>query len=85
VVGQLWVPSIEQNKCGYIQNYFDGKPTTKIIWRFEDKLTPPPHGDFIFSIIDTSHLVVILGTGVKQPLRVDWVRVWQHEVKNGNG
>lgn len=77
VIGQLWVPSNNVNKIGYVQNYFDGIPTSKVSWNMATNLMPPPQGDFIFSIMDTSHLVVILGTGVKQPLHVDWVRVWQ--------
>ena len=77
VIGQLWVPSDNVNKIGYVQNYFDGIPTSKVSWNMATNLMPPPQGDFIFSIMDTSHLVVILGTGIKQPLHVDWVRVWQ--------
>jgi hypothetical protein len=87
IIGQLWVPSNKSHSTGYVQNYFDGKPTSKVSWNVaanpkppkgDLNLIPPPKSDFIFSIMDTSHLVVILGTGVKQPMHVDWVRIWQH-------
>jgi hypothetical protein len=77
IIGQLWVPSNKTNKTGYVQNYLDGIPTSKVSWNVSANPMPPPQGDAIFSIMDTSHLVVILGTGIKQPLHVDWVRVWQ--------
>ena len=77
VIGQLWVPSTQTNKTGYVQNYFDGIPTSKVSWNVAQNPKPPVQGDVAFSILDASHLVVILGTGVKQPLHVDWVRVWQ--------
>ncbi len=73
VIGQLWVPSNKTNSTGYVQNYFDGIPTSKVSWDMSGNPIHPPQ----FSIMDTSHLVVILSTGIKQPLHVDWVRVWQ--------
>ncbi|MDD2658580.1 MAG: hypothetical protein PHY54_02725 [Methylococcales bacterium] len=78
VIGQLWVPSNQVNKIGYVQNYFDGKPTSKVSWDISGNPRHSPQ----FSIMDTSHLVVILGTGVKQPMHVDWVRVWQPGTTN---
>jgi len=73
VYGQLWVPAAN-GQPGYLQNYFDGMPTSKFTWN------PGDPG----SIIDTDHLQVILGAdppvnpGDPVPTEfVDWVHVWQ--------
>lgn len=76
IIGQLWVPSNGQSK-GYVQNYFDGKLMSTVSWVPSISGTSPPSGDFTFSIMDQNHLVVILGTGINQPLHVDWVHIWQ--------
>ncbi|WP_363349453.1 hypothetical protein [Methylocystis echinoides] len=79
-IAQLWIPATsEPNSKGYIQNYFDGLPTrSRVSWsKYQEGTPPPPTGDAIFSIIDRQHLVIIIGSGMDQPLRVDWVRVWQ--------
>ncbi|WP_152539418.1 hypothetical protein [Methylomicrobium lacus] len=76
-IGQLWVPSNPLNSMGYVQNYFDGKLMSTVSWIASKSGPPTTVGDYTFSIMDKSHLVVILGTGVNQPLNVDWVHVWQ--------
>jgi|GEM_PF-956862 len=76
-IGQLWVPSNTKNNMGYVQNYFDGKLMSTVSWVAAKSSLPSPTGDSMFSIIDKSHLVVILGTGVNQPLNIDWVHIWQ--------
>jgi len=76
-IGQLWIPA-SADHTGYVQNYFDGKLMSTVTWDKADSLdTVPPTGNQVFNIIDQSNLVLILGTGINQPLKVDWVRVWQ--------
>ncbi|MGJ0486528.1 MAG: hypothetical protein ACR65R_18615 [Methylomicrobium sp.] len=76
-IGQLWVPSNILSNKGYVNNYFDGKLMSIVTWVNSSPPTIPPAGDFSFSIMDQSQLVIILGTGVNQPLNIDWVHVWQ--------
>jgi hypothetical protein len=78
-VGQLWIKGTAANgNQGSILYYFDGQPTSDTVtWVDSGDGTPPPTGDFIFSIIDKQHLMLVLGTGVNEPFTIDWVRVWQ--------
>jgi hypothetical protein len=73
------VPGTADNgNQGYVQYYFDGQPTTdKVTWTNSGTGTPPPVGNFQFSIMDKQHQVIELGTGVDAPMDVDWVHVWQ--------
>jgi hypothetical protein len=79
VIGQLWVSGkMTGDKRGFVQFYFDGKPTTdRVGWRDGPMQGPPPAGETAFSILDQDHLVVYIGSPAHTPLRVDWVRVWQ--------
>jgi hypothetical protein len=71
--GQLYMPG------GYLQNYLDGVPTSSYNFWIAQALTPPPSTTTktAFSILDTLPNFVILGTGIGQTLKVDYVRVWQ--------
>jgi len=78
-IGQLWVAGNNDNgNIGYIQTYFDAVATNdRVTWVDQGDGAPPPSGVFAFSIMDKQHLVVILGTGKNQPMKIDRVRVWQ--------
>jgi len=76
-IGQLWVPGSANKGTGYMQNYFDGLLVSTVTWIDSGAGVPPPTGSFAFSIADQNSLVIILGTGINQPLHVDWVHVWQ--------
>ena len=51
---------------------------TQVQWYFDDQLVTTvavgPGTDF--TAMDTSHMVVILGTGKNWPMDVDWVHIW---------
>jgi hypothetical protein len=75
VYGQRWVPA-RKGSLGYVQQYLNGKPVgQRVSWRVGDP-TPPTVGLMKFNVIDRQGLLVILTTG-GQPMRVDWVRIWQ--------
>ncbi|MDR3709692.1 MAG: hypothetical protein P4L33_15450 [Capsulimonadaceae bacterium] len=79
--GNLWVPASPANDWrGFIQYYFDGLPTSDIVTWDGKTLpgTPPPSEGSLFAIADKANLVVILGCGAKQAMRVKYVHVWQH-------
>lgn len=87
--GLLWVPATK-NSVGYLQYYFDGKPTSdKVTWSQYDEQkhkpmmlrTSSPNTPWVFGVLDRQHLILILGTGNGQPMTVKAVNVWQ---KNGN-
>ncbi len=91
-VGQLWVPGSPQNRTpGYVRNFIDGQraysydgtgkftPYSKAGWV---DLASPPFIDPLnsataFSVLDSDHLMIILGTGPGQPFTVGYVKVWQ--------
>jgi hypothetical protein len=75
VYGQKWVPARDRSD-GYVQNYLNGRPVgVRVTWR-AGEAKPPAAAHLKFNMIDRQGLVIILGTG-GQPMRVDWVRVWQ--------
>jgi hypothetical protein len=78
-VGQLWVSGKNTpNHRGFVQFYFDGKPTTdRVEWRDGAMQGPPPSGESAFSVLDQDHLVIYIGSPAQTPLKVDYVRVWQ--------
>jgi hypothetical protein len=76
-ISQLWVSGATNCGNGYVQNYFDGQLMSKVTWVDSGAGTPPPTGSFTFSIIDQDHLNIVLGSGLNQPLQVDYVHVWQ--------
>ncbi len=75
--GFLWVPATAA-RDGYAEHYFDGRRVgRRIAWRPYNNQAPPPRPPWMFSVIDRNHLVLILGTGVNQPMTVQSVEVWQ--------
>jgi hypothetical protein len=76
VVAQLWSPATP-TRAGFVQNYLDGRATTRTEWQRYDPTAPlPPGRGQMFSIIDRQHLVIVLN-GSLRALKVDWLRVWQ--------
>lgn len=76
VVAQHWRPATA-SRPGFVQNYLDGRPTTRTEWQRHDPAAAvPPTGGQVFSIMDEQRLVVVLN-GSRRILRVDWLRVWQ--------
>ena len=76
--GMLWVPATE-SEDGFIQWYFDAAPIGHPITWAQFTQQPPSltAADMDFGIVDLQHLVVILGTGVRYPMTVSAVSVWQ--------
>ena len=76
--GFLWVPATTEAD-GYAEYYFDGNLTgQRISWTMHNNSElPPPMAPRLFSIIDHDHLVLILGTGVGEPMTIQSVIVWQ--------
>jgi len=82
--GWLWVPATATAK-GYTKAYFDGVqvgPT--ITWsEYNGASAPGRSGSSPFSVMDTQHLALILGTGSTNPMTVYNVSVWQaSDVRN---
>ena len=75
--GFLWVPATS-TRDGYAEHYFDGRRVgRRVAWRQYTNQAPPPRPPWMFSIIDHNHLVLILGTGLNEPMTVLSVNVWQ--------
>ena len=75
--GFLWVPATEES-LGYAEWYFDGiKIGERNEWEKYNGQSPPPRSPWLFSWLDTLHMILILGTGVGQPMTVSSVNVWQ--------
>lgn len=75
--GMLWVPASKNSK-GFIKFYFDGKVVSTIDWVSFDGSPPPPGKQpWTFGVLDNLHYVLILGTGVQQPMVVRSVNAWQ--------
>jgi len=76
--GFLWVPATVTTP-GYARFYFDGQsigPDQR--WtKYLDQPPPPTNQPWAFGIIDKQHLMLILGTGVGEPMTVQSVNVWQ--------
>lgn len=79
-VGQLWVKGSPANGYhGYLQTYFDGRATNmNISWTDNLKVTPETlsGSPSVFSIMDEDAVMLVLGSGTKQPFHVQWVHVW---------
>ncbi len=70
--------SVRKVPGGSVFTYFDNVPTGVYNAWSTISVTPPPAGTNLFSILDTDHMVIILGTGFGgQSINVDYVRVWQ--------
>jgi hypothetical protein len=79
--GVLWVAgNVANGGNGYIQYYFDNVPNTdKVTW-VDGIGTPPPSGFSIWSVLDTQHMYVVLGTSASTTnygYTINWVHVWQ--------
>jgi hypothetical protein len=81
--GTLWVPATA-TADGYVQWYFDGSAVGQpVTWAQFTKQSPaatPANQDF--GIVDSQHLVVILGTGTQYPMTVNALSVWQNSANN---
>lgn len=76
--GFLWVPATDSSQ-GYARFYFDGVPVgPDQRWtRYSDQPPPPTGQPWAFGALDQRHLVLILGTGINEPMTVRSVQVWQ--------
>ena len=76
--GLLWKPATRKSD-GYVRFYFDGRPVGDIVkWHHcALKYHPGDKKYSLFSILDHQHLVLILGTGIGEPMTVKSVRVFQ--------
>jgi hypothetical protein len=89
IIGQLWVPGTAQNNAqGYVQNFIDGQPAyagngqfaplSKTGWKgSKSAFIDPFNSTTAFSVLDSNHLMMILGSGAGQPFIVRYVKVWQ--------
>jgi len=86
--GYLWVPATTSTD-GYAKYYFDdklvgAKPVTWSQYQGQDppatKTTPWAYG-----ILDQQHIGLILGSGVKMPMTVKCVNVWQSSANQNIG
>lgn len=84
--GVLWIPATETNQ-GSLQYFFNGDPVgSPIKWdMFRDEPPLPGKTPWTFGKMDRDHYVLILGTGVNQPLSIRSVNVWQNsDINNIN-
>jgi len=83
--GFLWVPATATTR-GYAQYFFDRVhlPALDISWDMYNPASPPPpvDGTTAFSVLDTRHLALILGSGTGNPMTVYSVEVWQSSAAN---
>jgi hypothetical protein len=76
----LWVPATDDSE-GFVRWYFDGAPVGQTVtWQKCSALSAKP--SVLFCIADQQHLAVIIGTGVRYPMQVQSVSVWQ---RSGSG
>jgi hypothetical protein len=79
--GFLWVPATSAAP-GYAEYYFDDQRVGQRTRWVQFKDQPPPVSAksqqlWSFGIIDRQHLVLVLGTGIGEPMTVRSVNVWQ--------
>jgi hypothetical protein len=76
--GFLWVPATAAHG-GYARYYFDGNLVgPAIAWTLYSDQPAIPNGQpWQYGVIDKQHLVLILGTGVNEPMTIGSVNVWQ--------
>jgi hypothetical protein len=81
--GFLWVPATNST-AGYARFYFDGKPMgpDRQWTKFENQPPPPTNQPWAFGRLDQQHLVLILGTGLHEPMTIRAVNVWQASSSN---
>jgi hypothetical protein len=80
--GFLWVPA-KAARSGYVQFFFDNKPVGKrVSWSACSKAASPLVKHYsAYCILDHQHLVLILGTGIGEPMTVRSVHVFQQSAK----
>ncbi|WP_428535379.1 hypothetical protein [Rhodopila sp.] len=84
--GFLWVPATSSAE-GYAKWFFDGVQVGKTVtWHdYSQSSKPPPvAGSSAFSVIDSRHLALILGTG-SNPVTISAVSVWQRSAAHNIG
>jgi hypothetical protein len=76
--GALWIPATSSSN-GSLTFYFDGLPTnSKVSWtQYVNQAPAPGTASWTFGILDAQHLVLLLDTGARQPMNVQYVSVWQ--------
>lgn len=74
-ISQLWVPATSTS-LGYVANYFDNVLLSVVTWAQDPNTSPPPAQPW--SLMDSEHMSIILGTGNSMPLTIEFVRVWQN-------
>jgi len=76
--GMLWVPATPAVD-GYVQWYFDGEAVGQpVTWaQFTNQSPADTLANQDFGIVDSQHLVVILGTAAQYPMTVAEINVWQ--------
>jgi hypothetical protein len=76
--GFLWVPATATHP-GYAQYYFDGNAVGPALnWtKYTDQPAIPDGQPWQYGVIDKQHLVLILGTGLNEPMTIRSVNVWQ--------
>jgi hypothetical protein len=83
--GFLWVPATARSK-GYARFYFnDTSIGNTITWnKYDPAVGPAPSVSkgTAFSVLDTLHLALILGSGKNSPNTIHFVSVWQTSSAN---
>jgi hypothetical protein len=82
--GCLWVPATPSTR-GYLKFYFDDRQIgVTFYWNYYNPndvstypAAPPVNGSTAMSGMDWRHMLLILGTGTRQPMTVQSVSVWQ--------
>lgn len=76
--GYLWVMATSTTQ-GFWKIYFDDVLiSTSVGWDlYNPALAPPPAGTNIGSVLDTRHLLLIMGTSPTNPMTVNSVKIWQ--------
>lgn len=77
--GFLWKPATATTK-GSLSYYFDGVQVGATYTYTKWTNQPPPPGantPWTFGVIDSRHLVLIIGTGPPAPMQIKSIQVWQ--------
>lgn len=77
-LGLLWIPATV-SVDGSVTFYLDDQPVGTQSWAQFTGQNPPPGGAaaWTYGILDSQHLVLILGSGISQPFTLQSVKVWQ--------
>jgi hypothetical protein len=83
--GFLWVPATATAR-GYAKWFYDGSQVgSTVVWdQYSAALSPVPEfGSSAFSVIDSRHMALILGTSnTNLPMKITSVAVWQKSAAN---